>query len=252
MTSTSVLPRMLLAHPHLSRICIESEIYESLLTLDSATILELGCGKADHTRRIASAHPTATMIASEVDRVQHAANLAASAPSNMRFAEFGAQSIPLPDASVDVVLMFKSLHHVPLAQLDEALGEIARVLRPGGQAYFSEPVFAGALNEMIRIFNDEEAVRRAAFDALCRWVDRGAFELDEEVFFLVPVKFADFTAFSARHFEVTHSERNVTDAQRESVERLFELHRGADGVKLTQQIRVDLLRKPGRSRVAGT
>ncbi|MEO8976882.1 MAG: class I SAM-dependent methyltransferase [Casimicrobiaceae bacterium] len=242
---------MLLAQSQITRTCAESDIYESLLALDGATILELGCGKAEHTRRIASAHPTSTIIASEVDRVQHAANLAAGAPSNMTCGEFGAESIPLPDASVDVVMMFKSLHHVPLTLLDAALSEIARVLRPGGHSYFSEPVFAGALNEMVRIFNDEEAVRRAAFDALCRAVNRSEFELDDEVFFLVPVKYADFAAFSARHFDVTHSERNVSAAQRESVERMFEAHRGADGVKLTQQIRVDLLRKPGPSRAAG-
>jgi hypothetical protein len=118
------------------------------------------------------------------------------------------------------------------------------VLRPGGQAYISEPIFAGAHNEMIRIFNDEEMVRQAAFDALRRAVDRGLFELEDEVFFLVPVKYRDFADFSARHFDVTHSVRRLTDAQRDAVERLFDSHRGPDGVNLTQRMRVDLLRKP--------
>lgn len=239
-----MLPLMQLDHTNIARTCAESEIYESLLALDGATVLELGCGKADHTRRIALAHPTATIIATEVDGVQHAMNLAADVPSNMRFADFGAESIPLPSASVDVVLMFKSLHHVPLARLDDALRAIAGVLKPGGHAYISEPIFAGSLNEMIRIFNDEQAVRQAAFDALCRAVDRGQFELASEVFFLVPVKFRDFAEFAARHFEVTHSERHVTVAQRASVERLFDSHLGVDGVNLSQPMRVDLLRKP--------
>ena len=123
--------RMVLEHAHITRTCAESEIYEALLALDGATVLELGCGNADHTRRIALAHPTATLIASEVDRIQHAANLAASALSNVTFAEFGAESVPLPAASIDVVMMFKSLHHVPIALLEDALSEIARGLRPG-------------------------------------------------------------------------------------------------------------------------
>jgi len=161
----------------------------------------------------------------------------------MRFAEFGAQSIPLPDATVDVVLMFKSLHHVPSAMLDDALSEIARVLRAGGHAYISEPIFGGAHNEMIRIFNDEQTVRQAAFEALRRSVAQGLFDLENEVFFLVPVKYKDFAEFSARHFDVTHSVRRVTDVQREAVERLFDSHRGTDGVHLTQQMRIDLLRK---------
>jgi SAM-dependent methyltransferase len=235
---------MRLEQAQITRVCAESEIYEMLLSLDAATILELGCGKGAHTRRIALAHPTATIIAAEVDRVQHEANLAASVPSNLRFAEFGAELIPLPAASVDVVLMFKSLHHVPVARLDDASSEIARVLRPGGHAYISEPIFAGPLNELIRIFNDEQAVRQAAFCALCRSVDRGLFDLEREVFFLLPVKYEDFAEFSKRHFDVTHSARHVTDTQREAVERLFNSHLGPDGVSLTQQIRVDLLRKP--------
>src|SRR5689334_10117992 len=244
MTSHAALSRMRLDDPATTRACPESEIYESLLTLDGATILELGCGKADHTRRIASSHPTASIVAAEVDQLQHAANVAAAAPPNMRFAEFGAEAIPLESATVDVVMMFKSLHHVPTTRLDDALGEIARVLRRGGRAYISEPIFGGAHNEMIRIFNDEEVVRQAAFDALRRAVDHGLFELEAEVFFLVPVKYKDFGDFAARHFEVTHSVRRVTDAQRAAVERLFDSHRGPDGVKLAQRMRVDLLRKP--------
>lgn len=244
MPAPATLSRMQLDQPEITRTCVESEIYESLLGLDGATIVELGCGKADHTRRIASAHSTASIIAAEVDPVQHAANIATPAPPNLRFAEFGAESIPLQDATVDAVFMFKSLHHVPSARLDDAVGEIARVLRPGGHAYISEPIFAGAHNDMIRIFNDEQSVRRAAFDALCRSIDQGVFELQEEVFFLAPVRYRDFADFSARHFDVTHSVRRVTDAQREAVERLFDSHRGPEGVNLTQRMRVDLLRKP--------
>ena len=244
MTNPATLPRMQLSHPNITRTCVESEIYESLLALDGANVLELGCGKADHTRRIATAHPTANIIATEVDRIQHAANLAASVPSNLRFSDFGAESIPLPSASVDAVMMFKSLHHVPADRHDDALVEIARVLKPGGHAYISEPIFAGLMNEMIRIFNDEEAVRQAAFGALCRAVERGLFELADEVFFLLPVKYGDFADFASRHFEVTHSERHVTAAQRLAVERLFNTHLGPDGVSLAQQIRIDLLRKP--------
>ena len=52
--------------------------------------------------------------------------------------------------------------------LDTALDEIHRVLRPGGVAWFAEPVFAGDLNEIIRLFHDEQVVRQAAFDALVR------------------------------------------------------------------------------------
>jgi ubiquinone/menaquinone biosynthesis C-methylase UbiE len=236
---------MQLLHPNITRTCSENEVYESLVRLDGASVLELGCGKAEHTRNIATAHPGATIVAAEVDRVQHAQNLASPRPANLTFADFGAERIALADASVDVVMMFKSLHHVPLQLQDGALREIYRVLKPGGLAYISEPLFAGDLNEIMRIFNDEERVRRAAFDALQRAVNANLFELVTETFFLVPSSFKDFAEFDRKHFQVTHSERNISAEQRNAVERLFNTHLGPDGVKLAQPIRVDLLRKPG-------
>ncbi len=45
-----------------------------------------------------------------------------------------AADIEQPDASVDIVIMLKSLHHVPISLMDQALTEIARVLKPGGLA----------------------------------------------------------------------------------------------------------------------
>jgi ubiquinone/menaquinone biosynthesis C-methylase UbiE len=237
-------PRMQLLHPNITRTCNESAIYESLLKLDGANVLELGCGKADHTRNIAKAHPSAKITAAEVDAIQHAENLASARPANLSFADFGAQSIPLDEASMDVVMMFKSLHHVPQQHLDDAFAAIHRVLKPGGHAYISEPLFAGPLNELVRIFNDEEIVRKQAFAAVCRAVEKGLFELESETFFLTPVQYKDFAEFDRKHFQVTHSERNVSDAQRSAVERLFNTHLGPDGVKLAHRNRVDLLRKP--------
>lgn len=53
------------------------------------------------------------------------------------FLVFDGRRIDLPDASVDRVLSFDAFHHVPNPA--EVLRELARVLRPGGLAAFSEP-----------------------------------------------------------------------------------------------------------------
>ncbi|OIQ68175.1 hypothetical protein GALL_502360 [mine drainage metagenome] len=44
---------MQISIPHIDLICDEQEIYEQLLPLEQAKVLELGCGKADKTRAIA-------------------------------------------------------------------------------------------------------------------------------------------------------------------------------------------------------
>lgn len=102
-------------------------------------------------------HPLVTAL--EVDARQHAKNLRDPLP-DLHFIQAGAQAIPLAAAAFDLALMLKSLHHVPLAQLDQALAEVHRVLKPGGLLYVSEPVFAGPLNEVIRLFHDAAAGAR--------------------------------------------------------------------------------------------
>lgn len=48
-----------------------------------------------------------------------------------------AYALPYPDASVDAVLCVAVLEHLEFP--DQAVAEIARVLKPGGQAYFDTP-----------------------------------------------------------------------------------------------------------------
>ena len=147
----------------------------------------------------------------EVDAVQHEKNLAADRPGNVEFAAGGADAIPLPDASVDVVLMLKSLHHVPVARMDAALAEIARVLAPGGFAYFSEPIYAGEFNAIVALFHDERVVREAAFAALVRAVGSGRFELAAERFWRAKRRFAGFAEFDERLIRATHTEHRLSD-----------------------------------------
>jgi ubiquinone/menaquinone biosynthesis C-methylase UbiE len=226
----------------------EASIYEALLPLAHARILELGCGRAEFTRAIATRYPHARITATEVDAIQHRLNCDNGGQPNVRFVEGGAQAIPADDASVDIVLMFKSLHHVPVDLLDAALAEIRRVLVPGGLAYVSEPVFAGSYNDIVRIFHDEQRVRLAAFDALRRAVAEARFELVTEQFFLAPTTFASFEEFERRVIGVTHTRHCLTPQQHEATRAAFAAHLDQDGAHFRQPMRVDLLRKPSSDR----
>ena len=225
--------------------CPETEVYHRLLALDGKHILELGCGNAAITRDIATAGPGRTITALEVDRIAHDQNLQITDLPNVKFGLGGAEAIPLENASVDVVFMFKSLHHVPVALMDQSLREIQRVLKPGGIAYISEPIYAGDFNEILRQFHDEREVREAAFDALKRAVDTGLFELVEEVFFNAPMDFEDFDDFENRVIRVTHTEHKLDAELYQRIRQLFEAHAGKDGARFLVPIRVDLLQKGG-------
>ncbi len=235
---------MKIANHPIDITCPESEIYNRLLPLDGKHILELGCGNAEITRDIATSGAGRKITALEVDEIAHGKNLQITDLPNVTFALSGAQQIPLPDASVDVVLMFKSLHHVPIDLMETSMHEIGRVLKPGGLAYISEPIFSGDFNEILRLFHDEEEVREAAFDAVKKAVDSGLFELVEETFFNVPKDFASFAEFENSVINVTHSNHELDENLYAQVQQRFAQLAGADGAHLFIPIRVDLLRRP--------
>jgi ubiquinone/menaquinone biosynthesis C-methylase UbiE len=164
---------MKIAAPAETPLVNEVKLMLEQLPFDGAQVLELGCGKAEKTRLLAETGRIGGILALEVDTIQHERNLQIADLPQVQFRHAGAEAIPADDNSIDIVLMFKSLHHVPMEFMDKALDEIARVLKPGGLAWISEPVYAGELNEVFRLFHDEKVVREAAFAAICKAVERG-------------------------------------------------------------------------------
>jgi len=234
---------MRIAAPEITLTCPEAEVYNRLLTLDDKHILELGCGTAEKTRDIATTGANRRLTALEVDPIAHRNNLQSNVLPNVTFLLAGAQDIPLEDASVDIVLMFKSLHHVPLASLDNALAEIARVLKPAGYAYISEPVYAGDFNKILSLFNDEKEVREAAFNAIRAAVDKDLLRLNDEIFFNTPRRYRDFTEFENTIINATYSHHQLDARLYAKVRQAFNQHMGDDGALFLTPVRVDLLQK---------
>jgi ubiquinone/menaquinone biosynthesis C-methylase UbiE len=234
---------MQIAPPAESPVRAEPELIEQRLQLDGARILELGCGRAQLTRLIATTGSARSVLALEVDAIQHDLNRAIADLPNVRFELGGAEAIPAADDSFDAVFMFKSLHHVPPELMPAALGEIRRVLKPGGLAWISEPVFAGEFNEILRLFHDESRVRQLAFAAVRAAVDSGALQLVEQIFFRAPFAFRDFAEFEQLVLGVTHTQHRLSTEVLAEVRRRFEAHLTPEGAQFGQPIRVDLLRK---------
>lgn len=236
---------MKIADPEQTALCNEVNLMLAELPFDGARVLELGCGRAEKTRSLAETGRPAEIVALEVDAVQHARNLLVADLPTVKFRQGGAEAIPAEDGSVDIVLMLKSLHHVPMEHLDRALDEIARVLRPGGLAWISEPVYAGDFNEIMRLFHDEKLVREAAFAAVGRAVAGGRLELVRQIFFNTRSYFDSFEQFDARMIRVTHTDHRLSPDLYRQVREKFEAHLTSAGATFFNPQRVDLLRKPG-------
>jgi ubiquinone/menaquinone biosynthesis C-methylase UbiE len=237
---------MQIDRPEAYTTATELEIMAQVLPLADARILELGCGRAWMTRRIAEEFHPAAITATEVDLIQHEKNLLIPDLPNVTFVYGGAEAIDLPDSSIDVVLMLKSLHHVPEPSMGPALEEIARVVKPGGLVYISEPVYRGPFNDLMRLFHDEQAVRQAAFDAICQAVRNKTLELVEQIFFEAPGHYRDFAEFEERMLKVTHTRHQIDEPLYRKIREAFQQHMTPDGAYFMKPSRVDLLRRPNR------
>ena len=240
---TSAASRRAFAVDALPVVTDELGLLDELVALRELRIIELGCGAAKMARDLLQRHPGCHVTGLEVDKIQHGRNLA-QPQERLTFVEAGAQSIPFPDATFDLALMLKSLHHVPLPLMAQALDEVARVLRPGGHLYVSEPIYDGAMNEVIRIYNDEGQVRRAAQEAVdAALAGSGRWEAAAERRFAMPVNFRDFNDYEQRMMRPTYADHRLDDAKLARARAAFEFHGGVRGVAFVRPMHVRLLRR---------
>lgn len=160
-------------------------VVEQLAISPGDTILDLGCGPgADLVRFSEAVGPDGQLIGVDIDPD-------AVAQARMRSADLGNVTIVhsdiratgLGDASTDRVHTDRVLQHVD--GLAEAIGEVARVLRPGGRFVAAEPdwdtlVISGDLDvsRAYRSFVTEEVVRNAVVGRqLPRLLEENGFEV---------------------------------------------------------------------------
>lgn len=94
-------------------------------------VLEVGTGEGQVARAIADAHGARVVGVDPTDRQISEARRRGRGPS---YARAGAESLPFPAASFDAVVCCLVFEHIDA--VDEALAEVARVLRGGGRFVF--------------------------------------------------------------------------------------------------------------------
>jgi SAM-dependent methyltransferase len=102
-----------------------------LLALARGDVLEVGCGDGRLLARVAAAASAGAIVG--VDVAPGMARRAAARGFEVAVAP--AERLPLPDGSVDAVL--SGYYALRYADLELALAEVARVLRPGGRLGFT-------------------------------------------------------------------------------------------------------------------
>jgi SAM-dependent methyltransferase len=213
------------------------------LRVAETRLLDIGCGDGALVRALTRAGAHATGV--EIDAAALAPARAVPRIGDEDYVEGRGERLPFPDAHFDIAIYFNSLHHVPAASHGAALGEAARVLRPGGALWIAEPIAEGRYFELTRPLEDESDVRQAAYAAIQAAAAGPALRGECEVFYRNPMRFEDFAAWTRRYVAVDPARRAVVEAHRSELARRFEAlaERRPDGFHFDLPARANLLRR---------
>jgi SAM-dependent methyltransferase len=159
------------------------DVLAEMVPLSGRTVVDVGCGDGAFVRQLRAAGADALGVDVSVAR-------ALEADPGGRYLEGGAEALPLADASVDVAVLMRSLHHVP--DPDAAFPELRRVVRD--LVYVAEPLPTGNFFELMLPVDDETVVRAAAQAAIAR---AAGFERIGSVEYDITIAFDAFEAFRA-------------------------------------------------------
>ena len=164
---------------------------ENLFDPAGKRVLDYGCGPGGATPRFVERGACEVVgfdvSEGEVEKARRRAESLGMA-DRISFTTADAHSLPFEDDAFDLVVGYSILHHLVLPR---ALGEIRRVLRPGGRAVFAEPLAGNPIIRLGRWLSpsartpDEHPFTRADWDACARVFTR--FSHREAEFLTVPL-----------------------------------------------------------------
>ena len=108
-------------------------------------VMDLGCGRGDSVDQFRALEPAVRWVGVDIER---SAEVDGRVRDDAEFVTFNGVELPFPDSSFDLVYCKQVLEHV--RSPDSLLGEVARVLAPGGwftgstsqlEAFHSRSVF---------------------------------------------------------------------------------------------------------------
>ena len=109
------------------RLILDPCIDPLLADVHGLSILDVGCGEGRYVRKLASRGAIVTGI----DPVQEFIEVAQTRLPTGTFIKAFGESVPVPDASFDIVLSYLSI--VDISDYKAGIREMCRVLKPGGR-----------------------------------------------------------------------------------------------------------------------
>ena len=132
-----------------------------------AAILDVGCGTGRLLRSAAARFPRAELAGVDPapEMVRHARE-SAGEESAIRFQQSAAEELPFPNDRFDLVFSTLTFHH--WSDQPKAVGEVARVLAPGGRWLLADFVASGLLHYVRRLLRMKRFPERESLAAMLR------------------------------------------------------------------------------------
>ena len=168
-----------------------------LVAQDNApVVLDAGCGAghtavnvAPHSAQVIAFDLSAQMLG-QVERLAHERGL-----SNVQTRQGDVENLPFEDATFDIVTSRYSAHHWPNPGV--ALGEFARVLKPGGRFILrdivaaEEPTYDTFL-QALELLRDPSHVRDHSISQWRALYEAAGFQVDVVLTWMLPLNFDDW------------------------------------------------------------
>lgn len=175
----------------MKKIESDLEIISQLVTLKEKTAIDVGCGTGALVRKLAAQGARVTGI--DIPEMLEKANQFTPVGGE-KYIAGGGENLPFEDNFADIILYIASLHHVPPAEINRAVKEVYRVLKPGGIVIFAEPVpRQGSYYEITRLVDDEKDILTRAYQAIKDAAAIGL-EMKKENLAYFARSFEDYTA----------------------------------------------------------
>ncbi len=217
-----------------------TEVLTSQLDVAGKRLADVGCGSGSLSHVLA--RKGAEVIGLDIsESALRQARIGASEDGTDFIAALG-QALPLPDQSFDIVIYFNALHHIPMTEMERALHEVGRVLRPRGKLYIAEPLAEGPHFELVRPVDDETEVRGAAYEALKGLRSWAGWSELSETLYTASVAYESFAAFCDRRIAVYEGRRGKIESLRSALSERFAAtgRQGDKGWLFDQPMRVNL------------